>query len=45
VPYTLLAEPLGLTAVPAFILSALLGLTAVYVVANELAKRRFPPGI
>ncbi len=43
-PYTPLAEPLGLTGVPAGILAALIGLTAVYVVANELAKRRFPLG-
>src|SRR6266511_377120 len=37
-PYTPLAEPLGLTGVPAGILAALIGLTAVYVVTNELAK-------
>jgi Mg2+-importing ATPase len=42
-PYTPLAGPLGLTAVPARILAALVGLTAVYVLANEAAKRRFPP--
>lgn len=43
-PYSPLTEPLGLTGVPARILAALLGLTALYIVANELAKRRFPPG-
>jgi Mg2+-importing ATPase len=42
-PYTPLAGPLGLTAVPARILAALVGLTAVYVLVNEGAKRRFPP--
>jgi Mg2+-importing ATPase len=43
-PYTPLAGPLGLASVPAAILAALVGLTALYVIANELAKRRFPPG-
>jgi Mg2+-importing ATPase len=42
-PYSPLATPLGLTTVPAPILGALVGLTALYVVANELAKRRIPP--
>jgi Mg2+-importing ATPase len=37
-PYTPLAEPLGLTALPARILLVLAGLTAVYVAANEIAK-------
>jgi Mg2+-importing ATPase len=43
VPYSPLATPLGLTTVPARIVAALVGLTALYVAANELAKRRFPP--
>jgi Mg2+-importing ATPase len=42
-PYTPLARPLGLAAVPTRILAALVGLTAVYVLANEGAKRRYPP--
>jgi Mg2+-importing ATPase len=42
-PYTPLAGPLGLTAVPAGMLAALAGLTALYVAANEAAKRRHPP--
>jgi P-type Mg2+ transporter len=42
-PYSPLAGPLGLVAVPTRILAALVGLTALYVIANELAKRRFPP--
>ena len=37
-PYTALAGPLGLTALPARVLIALVGLTAVYVAANEVAK-------
>ena len=43
-PYSALAGPLGLVAVPAAVLAALAGLTALYVLANELAKRRVPPG-
>jgi P-type Mg2+ transporter len=43
-PYSFLATPLGLTAVPAAIVAALVGLTCLYVVANEMAKRRLPPG-
>jgi hypothetical protein len=39
-PYSPLAGPLGLTAVPAWILAALAGLTAFYVIANETAPRR-----
>jgi Mg2+-importing ATPase len=42
-PYSPLARPLGLTGIPAWILAALAGLTACYVIANEWAKRRFPP--
>jgi Mg2+-importing ATPase len=42
-PYSPLAGLLGLVAVPAGILAALVGLTALYVLANEVAKRRFPP--
>ena len=42
-PYSPLAGPLGLTAVPAAILATLVGLTALYVIANEAAKRRYPP--
>jgi len=42
-PYSPLARPLGLTGIPAWILAALAGLTASYVIANEWAKRRFPP--
>jgi len=34
-PYSPLAGPLSLTAVPAWILAALAGLTAFYVIANE----------
>jgi hypothetical protein len=41
-PYSPLAGPLGLTAIPAWILAALAGLTAFYVIANEGAKHRFP---
>jgi len=37
-PYTALAGPLGLTALPARVLAALAGLTVVYVAANEIAK-------
>ncbi|HEX8131845.1 MAG TPA: magnesium-translocating P-type ATPase [Actinomycetes bacterium] len=42
-PYSPLAGLLGLVAVPAGIVAALVGLTALYVLANEAAKRRFPP--
>jgi Mg2+-importing ATPase len=42
-PYSPLATPLGLATVPARILGALVGLTALYIAANELAKRPFPP--
>jgi magnesium-transporting ATPase (P-type) len=42
-PYSPLAGPLGLTAVPAGVLDVLVGLTALYVIANEAAKRRYPP--
>jgi P-type Mg2+ transporter len=42
-PYSPLAGLLGLAAVPAGILAALVGLTALYVIANEGIKRRFPP--
>ena len=42
-PYSPLAGPLGLVAVPAGILATLVGLTALYVIANEAAKSRFPP--
>jgi len=41
--YSPLAGPLGLTAVPAEVLAILVGLTALYVIANEAAKRRYPP--
>jgi P-type Mg2+ transporter len=44
-PYSPLAGPLGLVAVPASVLAALVGLTALYVIANEAAKgRALPPG-
>jgi Mg2+-importing ATPase len=39
-PFTALAHPLGLVPLPAPILAVLVGLTAIYVVANEIAKRR-----
>ena len=42
-PYSPLAGPLGLAAVPPGILAALVGLTVLYVVANEAAKHRYPP--
>jgi len=42
-PYSPLAGPLGLAAVPAGILAVLAGLTALYVAANEAAKRLHPP--
>ena len=41
-PYSPLTGPLSLTAVPAWILAALAGLTAFYVIANEGAKPRYP---
>jgi Mg2+-importing ATPase len=41
-PYSPLARPLGLSAIPAQVLAVLAGLTAGYVVANEATKRRFP---
>jgi Mg2+-importing ATPase len=40
-PYSPLAAPLGLVALPTGMLTALVALTAVYVAANEAAKRRF----
>jgi P-type Mg2+ transporter len=43
IPYSPLAVPLGLTSIPWHVLSALGLLIVLYVVANELAKRRFPP--
>jgi Mg2+-importing ATPase len=43
VPYTPLARPLGLTALGWPIIAALAGLTVIYVLANEIAKRRVPP--
>jgi Mg2+-importing ATPase len=42
-PYTPLARPLGLVPLGGFILAALAGLTAIYVLANEIAKTRFAP--
>ena len=42
-PYTPLAGPLGLVPLTGTLLAALAGLTAVYVLANELVKRSFPP--
>jgi Mg2+-importing ATPase len=42
-PFTPLAGPLGLDAIPAPVLAVLAGLTALYVLANEAAKRRYPP--
>jgi Mg2+-importing ATPase len=41
-PYSPLAGPLRLAAVPTRILGVLVGLTTLYVLANELAKRRYP---
>jgi Mg2+-importing ATPase len=43
VPYTPLARPLGLTALGWPIIGALAGLTVIYILANETAKRRVPP--
>lgn len=42
-PYSPLADPLGLTAVPPRVLAAVAGLLALYVAANEVAKRAIPP--
>jgi Mg2+-importing ATPase len=42
-PFTPLAGPLGLDAIPTPVLAVLAGLTALYVLANEAAKRRYPP--
>jgi Mg2+-importing ATPase len=39
-PYSPLAGTLGLVGVPMSVLAALGGLTAVYVVVNEVVKRR-----
>ncbi|OJX65844.1 MAG: magnesium-translocating P-type ATPase [Micrococcales bacterium 73-13] len=39
--YTPLADPLGLVAVPGPVLAAMIGVTALYLVANEAMKRRF----
>jgi Mg2+-importing ATPase len=39
-PYSPLAEPLGLVGLPARIVAVLAGLTALYVAANEAVKRR-----
>jgi hypothetical protein len=44
-PYSPLATLLGLTTVPARILAALVGLTALYVAANELANTDSHPPI
>lgn len=41
-PYTALAGPLGLAALSPAILATLGGLTAAYIVANEIAKRVYP---
>jgi P-type Mg2+ transporter len=43
IPYSPLAQPLGLTSVSAQILGALGLLIVLYVAANELTKRRIPP--
>jgi Mg2+-importing ATPase len=42
-PYTPLAHPLGLVPLTGAVLAVLAALTAVYVLANEIAKRAFPP--
>ncbi|MFF5211115.1 magnesium-translocating P-type ATPase [Streptosporangium sp. NPDC000396] len=42
VPYTPLAEPLGLVAPPMTVLAALGVLTLLYIAANEIAKRFLP---
>ena len=39
-PYSALAEPLGFVGLPARVVGALAGLTALYVGANEAIKRR-----
>ena len=39
-PYSALAEPLGLVDVPIRILATLAGLTALYVAVNEVTRRR-----
>jgi Mg2+-importing ATPase len=39
-PYTPLADPLGFVPVPLRVLGTLAALTVIYVVANEIAKRR-----
>jgi Mg2+-importing ATPase len=38
-PYSALAEPLGLVAIPARVLATLAALTVGYVAANEVIKR------
>lgn len=43
IPYSPLADPLGLTGVPARIALTIAALLVVYVAANELTKRRLPP--
>ncbi|WP_319459588.1 magnesium-translocating P-type ATPase [Micromonospora sp. RTP1Z1] len=42
-PYSPLARPLGLAPPPATVLATLAVLAIVYIIANEIAKRRFPP--
>jgi Mg2+-importing ATPase len=42
-PYTPLAGPLGLVPLKGAVIAALALLTAVYILANELVKRFFPP--
>ena len=41
IPYTPLADPLGLVPVPGPVLAAMIGVTAAYLVVNEALKRRF----
>jgi Mg2+-importing ATPase len=41
-PYSALADPLGLVALPARVVAALAGITVLYVAANEAIKRRRP---
>jgi len=43
VPYSMVAEPLGLDALPASIVLVLAGLLVLYVAANEAVKRLLPP--